>query len=93
MATNDPLASLNFEIPESLREWIEGEVARCDYASASEYLQELVRQDQRRKEKRDLDAKLLAGLGSGRIEATDEYIEEKIRLFKQRYREQLSSEG
>jgi antitoxin ParD1/3/4 len=41
------MAQMNISIPEKLKEWVELRVAGGDYASVSDYLRDLVRQDQR----------------------------------------------
>ncbi len=58
------MTSMNVSLPEPLRRFIEAEVARGGYSTASEYIRELVREEQRRKAQDELDAKLLDGLKS-----------------------------
>ena len=53
---------MNISIPESLREFVEGQVRDGGYGSASEYVRELIRADQRRKAEEALEAALLEGL-------------------------------
>ena len=50
------------------------------YSSASEYIRDLIRADQRRKAEERIDALLLEGIDSGKpIAVTEEYWEEKKR--------------
>jgi antitoxin ParD1/3/4 len=42
-----PMAQMNISIPDKLKAWVESRVAEGDYASSSDYLRDLVRQDQR----------------------------------------------
>lgn len=61
--------SMNISLPESMREWIEEQVVADGYGTASEYLRALVREDQKRKAREDLERKLVDALESG--EATE----------------------
>lgn len=56
---------MNISLPESMRAYVEEQVARGGYSTASEYFRELVRQDQKRKAQEHLEALLLEGLDSG----------------------------
>jgi antitoxin ParD1/3/4 len=58
-------ASMNISLPDSMREWIEDVVRRDGYGTVSEYIRELVRNDQKQRDKKALDAKLLEALESG----------------------------
>lgn len=53
---------MTISLPPSMRDWIEQIVARDEYATASEYLRELVREDQRRRARRQIDERLLRAL-------------------------------
>ena len=68
MATQ-PL-SLNISLPEAVREWVESRVNSGEYGTASEYIHELVREDQRRKAREALDQKLIEGLNGEVAEMT-----------------------
>ena len=41
------MAQMNISIPDKLKAWVESRVADGSYASSSDYLRDLVRQDQR----------------------------------------------
>ena len=56
------MTSMNISLPEPLKLFVEEQVTSGAYSTASEYLRELIREAQWCKERRDLDAKLLAGL-------------------------------
>ncbi|MDD4888729.1 MAG: type II toxin-antitoxin system ParD family antitoxin [Phycisphaerae bacterium] len=68
------MATLNISLPDSLREFVDKQVAKGGYSTASEYMRELVR-----KAARDsLEAKLLEGLNSGPgIVADDKFWAER----------------
>jgi len=78
-------ASLNISLPEDMKDWIDAQVARAGYGTTSEYFRQLVREDQRRQVKDEIDAKLLAALESGDpIEMTPEWWEERRKLLARR---------
>ena len=67
------MQTLNVMLPDSLNDFIQQQVARLGYETASDYFRELVEEDQLRKEKFALEAEVLRGLEcKERIEMTDE---------------------
>jgi antitoxin ParD1/3/4 len=69
------MTSMNISLPEPLKLFVEEQVNKGGYSTASEYLRELIREAQRRKEHQELEAKLLAGLQSPTSEMTaDEWM-------------------
>ncbi|MFN6562917.1 MAG: type II toxin-antitoxin system ParD family antitoxin [Nostoc sp. ChiSLP01] len=59
------MKSINISLPDTMRTYIEEQVAQGGYSSVSEYFRELVRQDQKQKSKERLETMLLEGLNSG----------------------------
>ncbi|MBH8552304.1 type II toxin-antitoxin system ParD family antitoxin [Nostocaceae cyanobacterium CENA357] len=59
------MTSINISLPDSMGAYIEQQVTSGGYSSASEYFRELVRQDQKRKAKEQVETLLLEGLNSG----------------------------
>ncbi|MBR0647396.1 type II toxin-antitoxin system ParD family antitoxin [Plastoroseomonas hellenica] len=63
------MATMTVSLPDPMKDWIEAQVRRGDYASASDYMRDLVRRDRDRREKElTLDAlrkKLVASQESG----------------------------
>lgn len=60
------MAQMNISIPEKLKAWVESRVAEGSFASSSDYLRDLVRQDQRERQRLDwLRAEIQAGRDSG----------------------------
>ena len=57
------MASLNISLPDTMRQWIDQQVASGDYANASDYIRDLLRHDQRQREA--LNIVLLEGEKSG----------------------------
>ena len=80
------MASLNISLPQSLKDYVEDQVKDSGYRTPSEYVRELLRQDQERRASRKLEAMLLEGLNSGEpIEITPEYWENKRRQLIERH--------
>ncbi len=76
------MATLNISIPDNMKEWISAQTKNGKYTSASDYLRDLIRLDQREKER--FEALLLEGLDSGDpapVDAT--YWETKKQNLKQ----------
>ena len=60
------MAQMNISIPDKLKAWVESRVADGSYASSSDYLRDLVRQDQRERNRLDwLRAEIQSGRNSG----------------------------
>lgn len=80
------MASLNIFLPQSLKDYVEGQVQAAGYSTPSEYVRELLRQDQQRRAEQKLEALLLEGLNSGDpIEITPEYWENERRQLIERH--------
>ncbi len=72
------MTTLNISLPESMREFIDRQIAQCDYSTASEYIRHLIRQDQEKAEKKQIEKLLLEGLNSGEsVEITDDWWSQK----------------
>ena len=56
---------LSLSLPEPLNSFVEAEAADSGFASTGEYIESLVRQEQRRKARERLDQQLLEGVDSG----------------------------
>ena len=77
--------TMNIALPESMKSFVQACVSEGGYSSASEYVRELIRADQKRKAEARIDALLLAGLDSGTpILVTPEYWEEKKQQLAER---------
>jgi antitoxin ParD1/3/4 len=64
------MQSMNISLPEPLKEFVDGQISTGRYSSASEYVRELIRADEKRKAEEWLEAKLLEGLNSPESELT-----------------------
>ena len=58
------MQSMNISLPDPLKQFVDGQVAQGRYSSASEYVRELIRADEKRKAEVQLETKLLEGLNS-----------------------------
>lgn len=58
------MTSMNVSLPQELKEYVEKQT-KAGYSTPSEYVRELIREDQKRRAKERLDALLLEGLDSG----------------------------
>ena len=58
------MQSMNISLPDPLKKFVDGQIAKGKYSSASEYVRELIRADEKLKAEEQLEALLLEGLGS-----------------------------
>jgi antitoxin ParD1/3/4 len=77
------MATMTVSLPDSMKDWIEAQIRRGDYASVSDYIRDLVRRDRDRREQapplrdltlEDLRKKLAASRGSGVSDRTVDEI-------------------
>jgi len=64
------MQSMNISLPEPLKEFVDKQVADGRYSSASEYMRELIREDEKRKAEQRLEALLMEGLQGEERELT-----------------------
>jgi antitoxin ParD1/3/4 len=76
------MQTMNISLPEPMKEYVEERVSAGAYSSASEYVRELVRADQKRHAKEQLEQILLNAMNSGDpFEVTPEMLEDiKLKL-------------
>lgn len=81
------MTSLNISIPESLKTYVEGQVASGDWGTPSEYIRELIRQDKERR-MANLEQELLAAAKGGKITVPLTEIRKKglIRALREQVR-------
>lgn len=78
-------ATLNISLPEAMKAWVDTQVAHGGYGTTSEYFRQLVREDQQRQFRDEVDAKLLAALDNGEpVEINAEWREERRRELARR---------
>jgi antitoxin ParD1/3/4 len=82
------MTTMNISLPDSMRAFIEQKIAQSGYSTASEYIRQLVREDQKRAAQERLEALLMEGLDSGPSrEMTKEDWEDLRRRVWQRHAE------
>jgi antitoxin ParD1/3/4 len=76
------MQTMNISLPDPMKEYVEERVSAGAYSSASEYVRELVRADQKRHAKEQLEQILLNAVNSGDpLEVTPEMLEDiKLKL-------------
>jgi antitoxin ParD1/3/4 len=68
------MQTMNISLPDPMKQYVEEQVTVGDYSSASEYMRELVRADQKRNAREQLERTLLESLLEGEAqEATPEF--------------------
>ena len=58
-------ASMNISLPEPMKEWVEQQVTAGGYGTVSEFFRQLLREEQVRRVRRQIDDNLHAALDSG----------------------------
>jgi antitoxin ParD1/3/4 len=66
------MQSMNISLPDPLKQFVDGQIAQGRYSSASEYVRELIRADEKRKAEEQLETLLLEGLRSEEAALTRE---------------------
>ena len=59
------MQTMNISLPDQLKEFVDVQVDSGRYSSVSEYIRDLIRDDERRKAREKLEALLLEGIQSG----------------------------
>lgn len=57
--------ALNISLPEATRSWVEDQVRKHGYGTVSEYIRQLLRDEQKRQLREEVDHNLLDALDSG----------------------------
>ena len=71
------MQTMNISLPDPMKQFVEEQVTAGAYSSASEYVRELVRADQKRQAKEELEQVLLSAINSGDpIDVTPQMIDE-----------------
>jgi antitoxin ParD1/3/4 len=66
------MQTMNISLPAALKGYVDHQIAQGHYGSVSEYIRELIREDEKRKAKERLEALLLEGLEGEESELTRE---------------------
>jgi antitoxin ParD1/3/4 len=65
------MESMNISLPDPLKQFVDAQISTGRYSSASEYIRELIRFDEKRKAEEQLAAMLLAGLATPEVALTE----------------------
>jgi antitoxin ParD1/3/4 len=60
-----PVETMNIALPSPMKAFVQEQVAEGGYSSASEYIRKLIREEQERRGRQELERKLLEALESG----------------------------
>ena len=66
------MATMNVSLPDPMREWVDAQVKGGEYANASDYIRDLIRHDQQRRQA--LESAIRDGLESGRSRRTGQDV-------------------
>jgi len=64
------METMNISLPEPLKRYVDAQIAAGRYSSASEYVRELIQEDEKRKAEEGLESLLLEGLQGEETELT-----------------------
>jgi len=64
------MQTMNISLPDPLKDFVDAQITSGRYSSVSEYVRELIREDEKRKAEARLEAMLLEGLASPESELT-----------------------
>lgn len=70
------MQTMNISLPDPLKEFVDGQVASGRYSSVSEYMRELIREDEKRKAQDELESLLLDGLRGEQAAFTADDLQE-----------------
>lgn len=70
------MQTMNISLPDPLKEFVDHQIAEGRYSSVSEYIRELIRDDEKRRAEARLGALLLEGLESEESELTRQDFED-----------------
>ena len=81
------MTSLNISLPETLKDYVEGQVASGDWGTPSEYIRELIRRDKERR-LATLEQELVAAASGAKIELNVSEIRRKglVAVLRERTR-------
>jgi antitoxin ParD1/3/4 len=86
------MQTMNISLPDPMKQYVEEQVTAGAYSSASEYVRELVRADQKRHAKEQLEQLLLNAINSGdAIDVTPEMVEDVRQKLRARAAQRKSA--
>lgn len=80
------MTSLNISLPQTLKDYVEDRTKNGGFSTPSEFVRNLVRDDQKRHAEEKLEALLLEGLRSGEsITFTPDQLEKKRQRLREKF--------
>lgn len=79
------IETMNISLPTSLKAYVQQRVKRDGYGNVSEYVRELIRDDQEKKSEKRLEEKLLEGL-QGKDQSIDDAYWKRLELHLKQQR-------
>ena len=74
------MATMNISVPDPMKDWVQSQVDTGAYANTSDYVRDLIRQDQQQRNKLAvLQAAITAGIESGASDKSFDQIIEQAR--------------
>ena len=74
------MATMNISVPDPMKDWVQSQVDTGAYANTSDYVRDLIRQDQQQRNKLAvLQAAITAGIESGTSDKSFDQIIEQAR--------------
>ncbi|MGH9446452.1 MAG: type II toxin-antitoxin system ParD family antitoxin [Terriglobia bacterium] len=81
------MTSLNISLPKALKEYVAEQVSAGAYSTPSEYVRELIREDQKRRAQKKIEWALLEGISSGPVvEINADYWTQKRRELREKHK-------
>jgi antitoxin ParD1/3/4 len=85
------MQTMNISLPDPLKDFVDAQITTGRYSSVSEYVRELIREDEKRKAEERLAAMLLEGMASPETELTrrdfEDIRKEALRRLKARQKQ------
>jgi antitoxin ParD1/3/4 len=79
------MATMNISVPDPMKDWVQSQVNTGAYANTSDYVRDLIRQDQESRNKiQQLQAAITKGLESG---VSDKSFDEIIKAARDRLKD------
>jgi antitoxin ParD1/3/4 len=74
------MATMNISVPDPMKDWVQSQVNTGTYANTSDYVRDLIRQDQEHRNKfAALQAAITVGIESGASDKSFDEIIDKVR--------------
>lgn len=73
------MTTMNISLPETMKSFVENTLTTDGYGTASEYVRDLIRADQKKKEQEKLEQVLLKALNSGETAELNEQVWESLK--------------